>query len=477
MGIYMERFGIISLLFVAAVMGNMANAALPDLEFSLHKNGPANIEHANSGPTLLVIGGIQGDEPGGFTAASLLVTHYKITVGQVWIVPNLNFKSIIKRSRGVHGDMNRKFSKLKQTDPEFETVQKIKQIITSPDVDIILNLHDGSGFYNERYIDALHNPRRWGQSLIIDQAKIEMPGIGIPEIGMSGIEMSGTETTEAGSAQFNHLEQLGRQVVAHVNASIPQTLHQYRLKNTHTALGNKEMEKTLTYFAINHAKPAFGVEASKYFLTHKRAYYHLLVLEAFMNNIGIKFERKFNLAEAGIKKAMYDKLQLAFYNKKIILDVANARKRLNYVPLKKNADIAYISGNPLVAVVSKNNRFNVRYGNRNLTSLKPSYFEYDDSLEDIKISVDGNIKSISLGSTVEVQQDFNVHSIAGYRVNVIGFTRKGVRDESNQTIKLENIRSRFSVDKQSKIFRVEIYQGKRYCGMILVRFNALKQTT
>lgn len=468
----MERFWFIFLLFGAATMGSMANAALPDLEFSLHKNGPTNIEHATGGPTLLVIGGIQGDEPGGFTAASLLVTHYKITVGQVWVVPNLNFESIIKRSRGVYGDMNRKFSKLKQTDPEFETVQKIKQIITSPDVDIILNLHDGSGFYNEEYIDALHNPRRWGQSLIIDQAKIEMPSIGV-----SGIGISGTENTEAELGQFSHLEQLGRQVVAQVNASIPQTLHQYRLKNTHTALGDKEMEKTLTYFAINHAKPAFGVEASKHFLTHKRAYYHLLVLEAFMNKIGIKFERKFNLAEADIKKAMYDKLQLAFYNKKIVLDVANARKRLNYVPLKKNADIAYISGNPLVAVVSKNNRFNVRYGNRNLTSLKPSYFEYDDSLADIKISVDGNIKSISLGSMVDVQQDFNVHSIAGYRVNVIGFTRKGIRDESNQTIKLKSIRSRYSVDKQSKIFRVEIYQGKKYCGMILVRFNKLKQTT
>ncbi len=467
MGIYMKRSLFIFLLFITVVMGNMANATLPSLEFSLHKNSPSNIEDASSGPTLLVIGGIQGDEPGGFTAASLLVTHYKITAGQVWVVPNLNFESIIKRSRGVYGDMNRKFSKLKQTDPEFETVQKIKQIITSPDVDIILNLHDGSGFYNEKYIDALHNPRRWGQSLIIDQAKIEM----------SDIETPGSNKAETESAQFTHLEKLGRDVIALVNASIPQTLHQYRLKNTHTALGDKEMEKTLTYFAINHAKPAFGIEASKIFLTHKRAYFHLLVLEAFMNKTGIKFERKFNLAEADIKKAMYDKLQLAFYDKKIFLDVANARKRLNYVPLKKNADIAYIAGNPLLAVVSKNNRFNVRYGNRNLTSLKPSYFDYDDSLEDIKISVDGNIKSISLGSMVDVQQDFNVHSIAGYRVNVIGFTRKGVRDESNQTIKLKNIRSRYSVDKQSKIFRVEIYQGKKYCGMILVRFNKLKQTT
>ena len=56
--------------------------SLPD--FTLHRLGTGN-------PALLVVGGIQGDEPGGFSAASLLVTHYRITSGSVWVVPNLNF--------------------------------------------------------------------------------------------------------------------------------------------------------------------------------------------------------------------------------------------------------------------------------------------------------------------------------------------------------------------------------------------------
>lgn len=441
------------LLLLLSLATSNVLAALPNLEFSLHKNGPNKSKEVNGGgPTLLVIGGIQGDEPGGFTAASLLVTHYKITSGQLWIVPNLNFESIIKRSRGIYGDMNRKFSKLKRNDPEFKTIQKIKQIITSDDVDLILNLHDGSGFYNKEFIDAQHNPNRWGQSLIIDQAKV-------------------------GNGQYSQLGAIGSDVVNKVNHQIGNKLHQYSLKNTHTALGDKEMEKTLTYFAINHSKPAFGVEASKSFLTHRRAYYHLLVLEAFMDKVGIKFERRFKLAEADIKRAMYDKLQLAFYNKKVLLDVANARKRLNYVPLKKNSKINYTTKNPLVAIVSKNNRFNVRYGNRNITYLQPSYFEYDDSLDDITMSVDGDIKNISLGTIVDVSNDFNIHPIKGYRVNVIGFTHKGVKDESDRTIQLKNIRSRYSVDKKSKIFRVEIYQGKKYCGMILVRFNSRGRST
>ncbi len=50
-------------------------------------------------PTALLFGGIQGDEPGGFSAATLLATRYEINRGSIWVVPNLNFPSIIKRSR------------------------------------------------------------------------------------------------------------------------------------------------------------------------------------------------------------------------------------------------------------------------------------------------------------------------------------------------------------------------------------------
>ena len=45
-------------------------SALPS--FSMHKH-----ESNDPGKTILVIGGFQGDEPGGFHAASLLITYYK----------------------------------------------------------------------------------------------------------------------------------------------------------------------------------------------------------------------------------------------------------------------------------------------------------------------------------------------------------------------------------------------------------------
>ena len=49
----------------------------------------------------------------------MLVTDYQITRGEVWVVPNLNFESIIKRSRGVYGDMNRKFLDIPMSALEF----------------------------------------------------------------------------------------------------------------------------------------------------------------------------------------------------------------------------------------------------------------------------------------------------------------------------------------------------------------------
>jgi len=78
-----------------------------NLHYSLIKK-----ESGKEGSTLLIIGGIHGDEPGGYFAPMLLAKHYKIESGNLWVVPNLNFDSIVKNARGINGDMNRKFAKI-----------------------------------------------------------------------------------------------------------------------------------------------------------------------------------------------------------------------------------------------------------------------------------------------------------------------------------------------------------------------------
>jgi len=411
------------------------------IDFTIHKMGSDR-----PGNTLLVIGGIQGDEPGGFNAAALLATQYKIKKGSVWVVPNLNFISIIKRSRGVHGDLNRKFAKIGRSDPEFDTISKVKRIILDEQVDLVLNLHDGSGFYRPTYMDRIRNPHRWGQSIIIDEEKIE-------------------------SVRFGELGEIAKQITAVVNRHLFSEEHAYHVKNTWTKLGDMEMAKTLTYYAVRNQKPAFGVEVSKNFPTHKRAYYHLRVLEAYMELLGIEYERSFSLSASGVKGAIYDNVKLAFYDNRLFLDVTNARKRLSYIPLRRSAEIVYRPSNPLIALVESGEGYRVFHGNRRITRIYPQYFEYDFSTENINMQIDGEERKAAFGDMLGVQESFMIVPKNGYRVNVIGFKKSGISDESGVMIGQEDIMRRFSVDKDGNIFRVEVYKDDKFSGMVLVNFS------
>jgi len=114
-------------------------------------------ENQDSNTTLLVIAGIHGDEPGGYFAASILSTHYNIKSKNLWIVPDLNKKSIQSDRRGIHGDMNRKFSVMKKNDKDAQIIKEIKEIILSKNVSLVLNLHDGHGFYRKENHGKIFN--------------------------------------------------------------------------------------------------------------------------------------------------------------------------------------------------------------------------------------------------------------------------------------------------------------------------------
>ncbi len=428
-------------LLVCIITCSHAVFAADNLDFTLHK-----LESGRAGNTILVVGGIQGDEPGGFNAAALLVTHYKITKGNVWVVPNLNFISIIKRCRGFYGDLNRKFAAVRTTDPEYATVRKIQSIIEDDQVDMVLNLHDGSGFYRPSYVDRMHNPRRWGQCIIIDQATLDIE-------------------------RYGNLEEIAQDVVAEVNKHLFSPEHVYHVKNTCTHKGNKEMEKTLTYYAIRNGKSSFGLEVSKSFPTHKRSYYHLRALESFMDKLGIEYERRFELTERGTRSAINSNINVAMYDNRIFLDVGNARNRLGYIPMKKNAAVDFTPSNPLVTIVGTGSNYRVFYGNRRLTRIHPQYFDYDTSIDTITMLVDGYERDVDFGGVVSVGDAFEVKPRDGYRVNVIGFTRPGVVNESGISICRNEIKKRFSVDKSGHTFRVEVYRDKKFSGMVLVDFR------
>ncbi|MFA7092537.1 MAG: M99 family carboxypeptidase catalytic domain-containing protein [Arcobacteraceae bacterium] len=423
------------LLLIQNVYGNVKSVG-----FDLIKKG---VEDNN---TLLVVGGIQGDEPGGFMAASLISSHYKITKGSVWVVPNLNFDSIIKRGRGHYGDMNRKFAQILNSDPDFEDIQRVKEYIAHDNVKVVLNLHDGSGFYRKEYVDNMRSPYRWGQSSIIDQDSLDIP-------------------------MYGNLGEIASRVCEHVNKHLIEKDHVYNVRNTNTKAGDKEMEKTLTYFAINQGKAAFGNEASKQFPVYKRAYYHILALEEYMRVMGIEFERDFELSLDGIKQALYEDIYISFYDDKIKLPLSAIRSELNYFPVKKDGTINFTPSNPLMTVLKDDGYYAIHYGNIRLVSLRPDYFDMDTAKEMVTLKIDGIKKEVNLGEMVVAKRNIFVQDKEGVRVNVIGYSNKNRTNESNLNIHKDEIQKFYSVDKEGKIYRIEFYKKDKFAGMILVKFE------
>ncbi len=417
---------------------------LNDFAFDLIKKGKSDNN------TLLIVGGIQGDEPGGFMAASLMSTHYDITKGSIWIVPNLNFYSIIKRSRGPFGDMNRKFAYLPKTDPEYEIIQRIKKYITDPKVKLILNLHDGSGFYRPMYIDKMHQPRKWGQSMVIDQ-----------EILQNVKEYADTFT-------------ISEQIVNHLNKYLLKEEDIYRTKNTHTRFEKtyeeQEMAKTLTYYAINNGKSAFGHETSKSLTIPQRVYYKLLAIEKFMDIMGIEYKRKFSMTIAGIKSILNDDISIKFNDTHINMPLKDIRNSQKYFPINKNGIVEYLPSNPLIKIIKQKNTYTIYYGNRRLTKLEADYAEHLNFDTKIKFIIDGKKTKVKFGDTINVNDNFLVVDEKQFRVNVIGYKNKsGI--ETDKIIKQNMFIKRYSVEKNEKIYRIEFYKKNKFAGMILVKFN------
>jgi hypothetical protein len=416
---------------------------ISDFDFDFIKMGKSDKN------TLLIVGGIQGDEPGGFMAASLMSTHYKITKGSVWIVPNLNFYSIIKRSRGPFGDMNRKFANLSKKDPDYKIVQRIKKYISHPDVSMILNLHDGSGYYRPTYIDNNHQPKKWGQTVIIDQEVL-------PNV-----------------KKYANTYEISEEVVKHINKFLLKKEDIYRTKNTHTRFKKthteQEMAKTLTYYAVSNGKSAFGHETSKSLTVAQRVYYKLIALEKFMDIMGIKYERNFSMDIKSIKKVLNEDISIKFDDTNIVMPLYDIRNIQKYFPIEKDGIVKYFPSNPLIKIIKKGKKYTVYYGNRRLTHLEADYSEHLNFKTEVTYMVDGKKKNIKFGDTIAVRDSFLVKKNNIYRVNVIGYKNKN-NIETNVSIKKSMFIKKYSVEKNGKLYRIEYYKDKKFAGMILVKF-------
>ncbi len=246
---------------------------------SLHDVYLANTEHElhiyrilgkEPGKTIMLIGGIQGDEPGGYLTADLYA-DITLKKGNLIVVPRANFYSILLNQRdGMTGDMNRKFSETTEAEKnmEQEIVTILKKLIG--EADCLLNLHEGSGFYNQEWKSEIENPDRFGQSIIYDAESY------------FGEKRQATINPEA----------LAKRIVDKVNLQIENLRYHFQPNNHNTISETTrfiEQRKSATYYALTQENiPAFGVETSKAIKSNAiKVGFQKLVINAFMEEFGI----------------------------------------------------------------------------------------------------------------------------------------------------------------------------------------------
>lgn len=246
---------------------------------SLHDVYLANTEHElhvfriygkKPGKTIMVIGGIQGDEPGGYLTADLYA-DITLKQGNLIVVPRANFYSILLNQRnGLTGDMNRKFGEKGKDHKnlEQEIVSILKGLIGESDC--LLNLHEGSGWYNPEWVSENENPKRFGQSVIFD---------------------ADTYLTSDSGKTIN-LEELALRVIERVNPQIENPRYKFRANNHNTVSDESthlEQRNSASYYALTQTNiPAFGIETSKSIRSNtQKVNLQKLVVNSFMAEFSI----------------------------------------------------------------------------------------------------------------------------------------------------------------------------------------------
>lgn len=223
------------------------------------------------GKTLLIIGGIQGDEPGGFLAADFYA-DFSLRSGNLIVVPRANFPSILKNERQINQDMNRKFlddqaGVASRSTYETRVVGVLKKLICESDC--FLNLHEGSGIFSERWISDMRNPKRYGQSIIADDEVLEpaRDGSAVDLAAMAGL------------------------VIEKINDNIHNEKFHFHFNNhrtRHSDSLHKEQRRSATYYALNVCKiPAFGVESAKSLGLEEKVRQQIYAINGFMDILGI----------------------------------------------------------------------------------------------------------------------------------------------------------------------------------------------
>jgi hypothetical protein len=297
---------------------------------------PKNLEYfyvkGKNGPKIVIIGGIHGNEIGGYLSAFLL-KNLKIDRGEILVIPNANIVSIMANVRGYNGDMNKKFDDKKHTDKDYKYVLKIEKLILNFKPDLLLSLHDGYGF-------SIKDKKAWGQSIVIDEARYK---------------------------RFNLLK-TARFIQKEANKKLR---YKVGIINTHTFSKKGSYNKNgLTGWSLKNNIEAYSLEASKNIGLKERIFTHKTLIGAFFKKLSIK--------------SNIDKLNVKTKNPKLVLKVNGKTIKIDKattLTLSKNSQIKVFISNGYYFVPRgvnlnwnsfyfKDVKFDVKYGNKILYTVR-----------------------------------------------------------------------------------------------------------
>lgn len=112
------------------------------------------IDSGHAGPTVMIVGGVHGNEPAGAQAAES-IRRWPIQKGRIIVIPRANVPGLQANKRLIPGletnlsNLNRNYPRADQTDNEArgELAQAIWKIATENKPDWVIDLHEGYDFH------------------------------------------------------------------------------------------------------------------------------------------------------------------------------------------------------------------------------------------------------------------------------------------------------------------------------------------
>lgn len=197
------------------------------------------------GPTVVVIGGVHGDEPAGYLAARKLA-NWRIRSGTLVVMPEASRQAIRRGVRGYPEDLNRQFpGRSDGSDMERLAHAIFQDVIAAPAPDLLLSLHESVELH-------ARDPSRYGQTLTYDS---------------------------------DELTPLMERALGRVNEDIDTPLHKF-------VPFCKPIATCPTYHAYRRlGVPATGIETSRTLPLDTRVRYQLMVTMAFLDEFGMRYEQ------------------------------------------------------------------------------------------------------------------------------------------------------------------------------------------